>query len=105
MRSYEVLAAVPGLTYRQLDYWIRTGRVHVTVQHGADGDRLTGSGYARDIDEDEVAVVRTMTALTNDGVHVDTAHRVARAVAAGDDPTIGGFTITRPPAEQQEQTA
>lgn len=68
--AQEVLAAIPYLTYRQLDYWTTTGRIH-TIGSGH------GSGIHRRWSPDQVAIASRMLWLTNLGVNVDTAQAIA----------------------------
>lgn len=56
--SAEVLAAVPGLTYRQLDYWTRTGIIAAI-------DDLPGSGVARGYRWSELRVIALVAALVD----------------------------------------
>lgn len=66
----------------------------------ADEDR-PGSGFMRDIPEDEVTVLELMVPLVRDGLTPSRAVLVARALAAGETPTLGGLTLTSPPAAQE----
>lgn len=58
-----------GITYRQLDHWIRKGYIN-----GA----LPGSGNPRTINGHEADVVRDMAALVRAGFRPDVAARIAR---------------------------
>lgn len=50
--------SLTGATYRQVDYWTRTGRLKAEP-------KAPGSGYARFVADDEVAVVRVAATLIN----------------------------------------
>lgn len=61
-----------GTSYRQLDYWIRKGYIHTVPNERA------GSGYSRQLSEDEIQVARYMIRLINAGFVVSTAALIAR---------------------------
>jgi hypothetical protein len=76
-----------GITYRQIDYWIRTGRIHPAgwkktrnnVPHFyANREWTGGSGTSTRIDEDELGVLLHMALLTKAGLAVQQAHDAAR---------------------------
>lgn len=69
----ELIAA--GLTYRQLDYWFRTGLIHAV------GGNTPGSGYSRKWTEAERSVALTMIRLIKAGIGPHTAVKVARGQA------------------------
>lgn len=57
MTSSEVVAALDGrITYRQLDHWLRTGRIQIA-------DQRHGSGYHRSFTPVEVAALTDYVAL------------------------------------------
>lgn len=69
--SDDLVRAIPGLTYRRLDYWIRQGYI-------PDHDHLeTTQGYPRTFTPHQVLVLRHMTALVNEGVKVEAAATAA----------------------------
>ena len=83
--------ALTGLTYRQLDYWVRVGYLH---PH----NNALGSGTARIWPPPEVAVAATMARLVHAGLDVGIAADAARQlhqrrnrVTAGIAP---GVTVT-----------
>ena len=61
-----------GTSYRQLDYWIRREYIHTVP------NERTGSGYSRQLSEDEIEIARYMIRLINAGFVVGTAALVAR---------------------------
>lgn len=65
---------VPGLSYRQLDYWVRVGYLRP-------GNPTGGSGTVRSWPDDELAVAQTMARLVAAGLTVAAAHMVARGDA------------------------
>ena len=76
----QVLEAVPGLTYRQLDYWTRTGRLRAH-QHNASGTRLLneerGRGHAACWPQFEIEIARRMILLIGAGFTIDAAATIA----------------------------
>lgn len=68
----EILAAVPGLTYRQLDYWTRRGYLRCV------GAQYPGSGVLRFWDPDDVVTLRRVTALADTGMRPSVAFKLAR---------------------------
>lgn len=65
--------SVPGVSYRQLDYWVRQGYLH--PEHEG------GTGKARIWSDDELAVLRRMADLVQHGVLPSFAARIARGEA------------------------
>lgn len=61
-----------GLTYRQMDYWVRQGYLRPI-------DPSPGSGSHRRWPEEERAVARRMIRLVDAGLVPAVAHRVARS--------------------------
>jgi DNA-binding transcriptional MerR regulator len=70
----QVLARIPGLTYRKLDYWSRTGRL-APHTHDPDGDEGTGIPFCWPLHQVEVA--GRMFQLTQLGFNLDTADELA----------------------------
>jgi hypothetical protein len=69
-----------GVTYRQFDYWCRTGYVHCDA---------TGSGTARTIEDGEQAILNLMGRLVRAGIPAILAAKVAReAQGHGPDATV-----------------
>ena len=60
-----------GITYRQLDFWVRRGFLR-PVHDG-------GTGRSREWTRAELDVARLMGRLTAAGLPLETAHRVARS--------------------------
>lgn len=104
MNHVEVLEAVPGLTFRQLDHWSRGGHVHWTymarrppveaLKHQARAAKYRatypepdrGSGTVRDWPASEIPVMQWMVLLTRKGtlgMSVADAERVARVIESG----------------------
>lgn len=71
MRSVEVALDVCGITYRQLDYWVRQG--YIKPKPGA-----TGTGHTRDFSDHEIAVAARMARLIDRGFTPKAAARIAR---------------------------
>lgn len=88
-----------GITYRQLDYWCRTGYLHPSTAN-------PGSGYQRSFPADEVEIARLMVLLTGAGVEAKAAARAAReGVETGmscgqlDDGVVVAWFVEDPPAD------
>lgn len=64
-------ASLAGITYRQLDYWIRRGLIEPI------GDAQPGSGVGRQFDIDEVFTLTIVADLVRLGANLDSATRVA----------------------------
>ena len=71
--SSAAIAREAGVTYRQLDYWIRAGYVRPL-------DPLPGTGTARQWPEEEREVVMTMARLVDAGFTVPAAAVLAREI-------------------------
>lgn len=72
MRDMEKLTADLGLTYRQLDYWVRKGWLQ--PEHAQ-----CGSGTHRQFDGQELVIARRMSRLVGLGFEPSLAARVARS--------------------------
>jgi hypothetical protein len=66
--SYEVAQEV-GITYRQLDHWVRVGSIDI------ERVRRVGSGCPRRWTEEEVARLRTIVARYNEAMAIVEAFR------------------------------
>ena len=76
-----VLPALRGVTYRQLDYWVRVGYLHPdhdVPQWRATSEDYRGTGYARSWPTSEIRVARLMARLVAVGLPPAVAHQVAR---------------------------
>lgn len=82
------LAEETGLTYRQLDWWIRQGYVECD-------DPTPGSGTARELTDDQADFVRTMADLVKIGTGARKAHQLTYTLLTKGRITIGNITITR----------
>lgn len=82
MNTPEVLAAVPGLTYRQLDHWLNRGFIRARDPH-------PGSGVARSLTPGEVKVLQTMYLLVQAGFAPDRAARLARTLNRHGNASVG----------------
>jgi hypothetical protein len=69
--SSEVLAAIPGLTYRQVDYWVRTDRVPGVSAHGE------GSGTSRNFPIRALLHIHLMHSLIRFGFTLDKSFEIA----------------------------
>lgn len=73
--STSELAALVGVSFRQVDYWVRVGLLRLAVP-------VAGSGRAREFDAAEVRVARAVATLYDLGLDQDTTRTVAKAVRA-----------------------
>jgi DNA-binding transcriptional MerR regulator len=77
-----------GITYRQLDYWVRTGLLN--------GQRDLGSGNARDWTAAQVSKARVMGSLVRAGIGPRLAAELSdRFLADGRAQLAPGLWITR----------
>ena len=65
------IAATAGITYRQLDFWVRQGYLKPLFAP-------QGSGFSRAFSESEVDVARRMARFVAAGVFPEAAHNAAR---------------------------
>lgn len=72
MTAVHDLAEEFGVSFRQLDYWIRQGYLHTAP------NEKTGSGYLRQMEDSEVKIAHYMVRLVNAGLTVNTAALCAR---------------------------
>lgn len=72
------LAGEFGVSFRQLDYWIRKGYLHTAP------NEKTGSGYHRIMEDSEVQVAHYMVRLINSGFTVNAAALIARRLVLED---------------------
>lgn len=83
------LAHAAGITYRQLDYWTRTG---VLTCVGGD----PGSGYLRAYPVAEVAFARLLKQLLDGGMNLRPAVDLARALLEHGTAVLAGIRIDLP---------
>ncbi len=77
---------IVGITYRQLDYWARTGLVEPTVQ------RAEGSGSQRLYSFDDIVRLRVVKRLLDTGVSLQRV-RVALEALVGRGHTLADVTL------------
>lgn len=87
MTSAQTLDAVPGLTYRQLDYWSRNGLLPGVPTR-------TGSGIPREIPDRVLPHLRHMLALTNAGLEPRIAATIAADLTTTGTAQLGPYTLT-----------
>lgn len=80
-----------GITYRQLDHWIRSGYIHGTCP---------GSGHRRELTDYEFQVVRHMSVLIDAGVLASVAAPLARRLADGKAVRLGPWRLQPLPEGQ-----
>lgn len=79
-----------GISYRQLDYWTRTGRLTASTA------ATPGSGNARFYPAGEIAVARLIKRLLNGGVAITAAHDLARELTTTGTAVLAGIRIHLP---------
>lgn len=80
LNYHQVLARIPGMTYRQLDFWVRTGRLKCHHHLGSSRaiDPWGGSGTERCWPPDQVTIAARIYKLLTRGIRdVDTALAIA----------------------------
>lgn len=84
MTVAEILASLPGLTYRQLDHWLTKGYLRASGRQG----RL------RTLSPREVRVLRLMFQLVDAGVSPEQAVKMARShIRTGEPIRLAGFVL------------
>lgn len=87
----EEIAAETGASYRQVDYWIRTGLIH------ARGLLSPGAGHVRRFDVSELERVRTVVALLKAGIDLASVRDHLDHVIAHGGYQVGAVTVTYTP--------
>ena len=79
------IARACGISYRQLDYWTRTGYLRPVPMGGENRAHPTvpSTGHYRDWPAEELRIAREMGRLTAAGLIPEVAHRVARSYRTG----------------------
>jgi DNA-binding transcriptional MerR regulator len=91
------LVAEAGISYRQADYWIRTGFLHPDVAH-------PGHGVPRSLPEDQVPRARTAKALLDAGITLEAVRATIDDLLTHGTATRGPVTIIiHQPDDQEEQ--
>lgn len=93
------LAAAAGLTYRQLDWWVRRGLV-TCQQAKPPAPRKRGHGFPREFTEEEARVVIDAGQLVTAGVAPAAAITLARAIHAHGRARLGPYTVTTPQRQE-----
>lgn len=86
-RVPEVIRIV-GISYRQLDYWARTGLVRPSVQDAA------GSGSQRLYSFQDLATLRIIKKLLDTGVSLQQVRKAITALAKMKTPAIGATLVS-----------
>lgn len=90
-----------GLSYRQLDYWTRSGYLRAV-------DPTPGSGGTREWPDHEVVVASLMLRLLRAGLRLDVAARVARTQSYDLDGRVelrGGVRLDLDPSAVEAESA
>lgn len=94
----EVLALVPAVTFRQVDYWVRLRYVIANVRNGG------GTGNPRRFPWSELVIIRRMGELVAFGFEPRRAAVIARKLPVRGSYTHQGITL-RITVEHTPQTA
>lgn len=86
-----------GITYRQLDFWIRGGLIH------ADNTDAPGQGYRRLFTSEELDVACHLADLTRAGMLPRHAAPIARQLARGQPTRLGPYQLTNPTPPEDQQ--
>lgn len=84
-------ADAAGISFRQLDYWTRTGKIRA-LPRGPDAS----SGRPRYYPPEEVAAVTLMADLVRDGLQPNAAIAYARELLETGTTRIAGMTVHLP---------
>jgi hypothetical protein len=93
------LTQLAGISYRQLDYWTRSGTVHAIPRSDPReplidaGSPVYGSGYPRWYESTEARVVVLMADLVRAGVTPKKARPLADELLKYGTGKLGNFTI------------
>lgn len=93
----DLLLIRSGITYRQLDHWVRQGWVKPRFLRRNGEAAEGGSGYTRDFSEEESRVVLRMGRLVNVGLKAEEAALAARSMVDRDEDWVrldGGVEIS-----------
>jgi len=75
-----------GITYRQMDHWIRRGYIAASCP---------GSGHEREITERQAAIAKHMGELTKAGMKPAAAAQYARDLVNGHQPQLGPYRLVK----------
>jgi DNA-binding transcriptional MerR regulator len=97
--SAQELVAEAGITYRQFDYWCRTGllsalKATATARYAAKSANEPGSGYVRWFGADQLAKAVTIRRLLDAGIQLSTVRDVIDQVLAEGHYDVGPVRIT-----------
>jgi DNA-binding transcriptional MerR regulator len=82
------VCAITGITYRQLDYWARTGLLHPSITGGP------GSGSQRRYSYTDLVQLKVIQRLLDSGVSLESARRAVEALrSAGEDLATANLVI------------
>lgn len=84
----ELLNTVTEISYRQLDYWVRTGLITTLDAPNP------GTGWTRRLPETQIPRARAIAVLLNAGVSLPTIRGVIDDLVATGQATTGHLTLT-----------
>lgn len=83
----DLLMIRAGVSYRQVDYWVRQGWIEPRFRSRKDDSQQDGgTGYVRDFEDHEQRVLIAMGRLVNAGLKPEVAAIAARSMVDRDEP-------------------
>ena len=78
---------IVGITYRQLDYWARTGLVRPSVKDAK------GSGSQRLYSFQDLAMLRLIKRMLDSGVNLQQVRKAMKTLRGLDEPALGATLV------------
>jgi DNA-binding transcriptional MerR regulator len=81
------VCAIVGITYRQLDYWARTGLVRPSVKDAK------GSGSQRLYSFQDLALLKLIKRMLDSGVNLQQVRKAMKTLRGLDEPALGATLV------------
>jgi DNA-binding transcriptional MerR regulator len=81
------VCSIVGITYRQLDYWARTGLVRPSVKDAR------GSGSQRLYSFQDLALLKLIKRMLDSGVNLQQVRRAMKTLKGLDEPALGATLV------------
>ncbi|HJU57997.1 MAG TPA: MerR family transcriptional regulator [Actinomycetota bacterium] len=81
------VCGIVGITYRQLDYWARTGLVRPSVKDAK------GSGSQRLYSFQDLALLKLIKRMLDSGVNLHQVRKAMRTLKGLDEPALGATLV------------
>jgi DNA-binding transcriptional MerR regulator len=81
------VCAIVGITYRQLDYWARTGLVRPSVKDAK------GSGSQRLYSFQDLALLKLIKRMLDSGVNLQQVRKAMKTLKGLDEPALGATLV------------